>query len=138
MINVEVRAEDYVDIRDLQSRRSERIQIVVVRLAVKTRMYRCAILVVANTAVDQDGVVWGPNDIGLEAEDQSILLIQRPGRQHPAPVFAEHLGRETGQERAGRADGALEFDDMIDPNLAEVETRSHVSRPPSIPPLMQV
>jgi len=50
---------------------------------------RRAFLVIADAAVDQDGVVRRADDVGLEAQDQHVSFVQRSSLPQPAPVLGE-------------------------------------------------
>ena len=56
-----------------------------------------AVLIVADATIDQDGMTPGLHDVGLEAQYQVVLGIERRGRQ-PGSVLRQHLGRQLGQE----------------------------------------
>ena len=71
-------------------------------------------LVVADAAVDQDGVMRRLHHIGLEAEDQNVLVVERAGLLHPAAIFGQQFRRQTGHHFQRREETGFLFDDAVD------------------------
>ena len=69
MVGVHVRAHDVVDVADAESGCRQVLLVTIARQHVPERA-RGARLVVADAAVDQDGVVRGLHDVALDAQDQ--------------------------------------------------------------------
>ncbi len=82
MIDMQMRAHDIVDVAKRKSRCGKRARVNVVGLHVPFRTQRPR-LVVADAAVDQDGVVRRLHDVGLEAQDQRVAVVDRLRLSHP-------------------------------------------------------
>ena len=82
------------------------------------------VLVVANAAIDQDVVFPDLHDIGLEAEHQVVIGIQRRGRE-PVTVLVQHLFGQAGQEFQRGGEAALHFDDPVDGHIPGFECQAH-------------
>src|SRR4029079_14257329 len=78
-----------------------------------------------DAAVDQHGVVRGLHYIGLEAQQQYVLLVQRFGLPHPCPVLGQPLGRQSRQHLQRRNERAFLLDDAMDGEVADGELQAH-------------
>ncbi len=88
MIDMQMRAHDIVDIAHGEACCSEAADIGIVGLHVPFRSLRPR-LVVADAAIDQDGVVRRLHDIGLETQDQHVVGVERTGLLHPLAVLRQ-------------------------------------------------
>ena len=82
MVDMQMRAHDIVDVGDGNPGGSQRARVSVVGLHVPFRPLRPR-LVVADAAIDQDGVVRRLHHIGLEAQDQHVFVVECAGLLHP-------------------------------------------------------
>ena len=127
MIHMEVRAHDEVDVVHRQAGRGKAAHERVVLLLVPQRT-RFAVLVVADATIDQDVVAPGLHDVGLEAQHQVVLRIQRGGRE-PGAVLRQHLGLQLRQELQGGGEAAFHLDDPVDRHVADAECVGHFLAP---------
>jgi hypothetical protein len=96
VIDMQMRAHHVVDIADGKARRGEAAQKGVVGLHVPFRPLRPR-LVVADAAVDQDGVMRRLYDVRLEAQDQHVIVVERMRGTHPRAVLGQDFRRQAGQ-----------------------------------------
>ena len=124
MIDMQMRAHHEIDVADGNARGAERAHVGVVGLQVPFRAQRPR-LVVADAAIDQDGVVRRPHDVGLEAQDQHVVVIDRAGLFHPRLVLSEPLRRECRQHvERGQERGFL-LDDAVNAEIAGGQFETH-------------
>ena len=100
VVGVQVGAEDDVDVLGREAGGGEGIEPEAVGLAVPDGAVR-QVLVVADAGVDEDGVVGGPDDEGLEAEDDAVLGVEGVGGE-PVAVLGEQVGGECGGRSRAR------------------------------------
>ena len=63
--------------------------------------------------------------IGLEAEDQHVVVVERAGLLHPRPVLRQDFRRQARQHLQGRQEGGFLFDDTVDGEVADGEFQAH-------------
>ncbi|MCP1747854.1 hypothetical protein J2R73_009873 [Bradyrhizobium japonicum] len=124
MIDMQMRAHHEIDVVDREPGGVESAQVRIVGLHVPFRPLR-ARLVVADAAVDQNGAVRRLHHIGLEAQEQHVLLVQRLGLPHPCPVLGQHLGRQSRQHVQCRDERGLLLDDAMDGEIADRVFQAH-------------
>ena len=125
MVDVQVGAHDEVDVLDREPVPPRAAHVGVDRLHVPVRPRRRG-LVVADAAIDQDGMVRRAHHVGLDAEHE---LPGRPVERAPAPArrgSPPALRRQTRQEIEHRQKRALLLDDPMDRDLAEAEGGRHL------------
>ena len=92
---------------------------------------RGAWLVVTDATIDQDGVVGGLHQIGLDAKHElAILAVEVAALGHPGPILLQHLWRQRGEEFQGIKERAFLFDDAVDRDVADLERGGHWLSPP--------
>jgi hypothetical protein len=64
--------------------------------------------------------------IGLEAQDQHIVAVERAGLLHPGPVLRQDFRRQARQHFEGRQKGGFLFDDAVDGEVADCKFQAHV------------
>ncbi|MGY4232323.1 hypothetical protein ACVIIW_001270 [Bradyrhizobium sp. USDA 4449] len=128
VIDMQVRAHHEIDVINRDPGGIECAQICVVSLHVPFRTIGSR-LVVADAAVDQDGVMRRLHDIGLEAEHQDVLLIQRACLPHPISVLGQHLGRQSRQHLQRRDERRLLLDDALNGEIADRIFQAHARFP---------
>ena len=93
MIDVQMGAHHVIDLIDRHARRGQ-ISLELIRIHHVPKRPRRAGLMVADTAVDQDVMMRGLDQIALDAQNQlPVHAIQIAAIGHPALVFRQHLGR---------------------------------------------
>ncbi|MGC0321122.1 hypothetical protein ABIG06_001751 [Bradyrhizobium sp. USDA 326] len=65
------------------------------------------------------------HEVGLETQQQHVLLVQRPGLTHPLPILGQHLRRQSRQYLQGRNEGRLLLDDAMNGEIADRELEAH-------------
>ena len=128
MIEVQVGAQHEVNVADREAGGRQGPHVDFVVFHVHGRKFR-PVLVIADAAVDQDGVVRGAYDVGLKAKDQLSVRGER-GRDQPGSMFCQHLGLQARQKRQRGGERDLELDDPVDNNIAAGERRAHCRLPP--------
>ena len=128
MVGVQMRAHDEIDVVDAKSACRE-VLLVAIGIHHVPKTPRRSRLVVADAAIDHDGVVRCLHDVALDTEHQLIGGIEEFWLQ-PAPVLVEKLfchGREKFQRLEERA---LLLDNAVDRGLADFDC-SGQDGPPS-------
>ena len=64
--------------------------------------------------------------IGLETQDQHVVVVERTGLLHPRPVLGQQLRRQARQHLKRRQEGRLLFDDAVDGEIADGKFQAHV------------
>src|SRR5271165_4732542 len=98
MVDMQMGTHHVVDLIDRDSRRSKALlePVGVHHVPERTRRAR---LVIANTAVDQNVVMLGLQQIGLDAQHElPALPVEIATLGHPAAIFLQHLGCERWEE----------------------------------------
>ena len=111
MVGVEVRAQHDVDVLGRNAHRAQALQERDVE-HVEARQPRPR-LVVAGTAVEEDGVSPGANQPGVVAGDELVARRIVVDRRHPRQVRREPLAHEPGQELLGG--GVVRAHLLLDP-----------------------
>ena len=124
VVDVQMRAHYEVDVVNGKAGAGEPAQIGIIRLHVPFRPLRPR-LVVADAAIDQDGVVRRLHHIGLEAQDQHVLVVERAGLLHPRPVLRQHFRRQARQHFQRRQEGGFLFDNTVNGEVAGGEFEAH-------------
>jgi len=124
VIDMQMRAHHEVDVIDREPRGVESTQIRVVGLHVPFRPIG-ARLVVADAAVDQNGMVRRLHHVGLEAQQQDVLVIQRLRFAHPCPVLGQHFARQPRQHLKRRDERGFLLDDTMDGEIADRVCEAH-------------
>jgi hypothetical protein len=116
-------AHHEIDVACRNARRRQRAHIGVVgfHIPLRTRPR----LVVADAAVEQNGVMRRLHHIGLETQDQHVLRIQRGRLSHPRPVFRQQVRRQAGQHLQCRQEGGFLLDDAVDGEIADAQRETH-------------
>jgi hypothetical protein len=140
MVGVQMRAHDKIDVVHTESACRE-VLLVAIGIHHVPEAPRRSRLVVANAAIDHDGVVRCLHNVALDTEHQLIGGIEEPGLQ-PASVLVEKLSGN-GREKFHRLEewallldnavdrGGANFDSsgqkglLLPVNLASHETRSN-------------
>lgn len=65
------------------------------------------------------------HDVGLEAQDQYVAVVERLGLLHPRPVFREPLRRQAGQQIQRRQESGFLLDDAMNGEIAGGEFEAH-------------
>jgi hypothetical protein len=65
------------------------------------------------------------HDIGLEAQDQHVLVVERTGLLHPRPVLRQQLRRQARQHFQRRQEGGFLLDDAVNGEIADGELEAH-------------
>ena len=65
------------------------------------------------------------HDVGLEAQDQRVAVVDRAGLFHPRPVLRQQLRRQPGQHLQRRQEGGFLLDDAMDGEIADGEFQAH-------------
>jgi hypothetical protein len=120
VIDMQMRAHHVVDIADGKPSRVQPAQIGVVGLHVPFRTSRPR-LVVANGAIDQDGVMRRLHDVGLETQDQHVFVVERSGLLHLRTVLGQKLRRQAGQHFQRRQESGFLLDDAMDGEVADAK-----------------
>ena len=128
VIDMQMRAHHEIDVADGKSRRGEAAQKGVVGLHIPVRPLRPR-LVVADAAVDQDGVMRRLHDIGLEAQHQHVIVVERARRAHPRAVLGQQFRRQARQHLQCRQERHLLLDDAMDREIADGEFQTHFRFP---------
>ena len=63
--------------------------------------------------------------IGLEAQDQHAVVVERAGLLHPRPVLRQDFRRQAWQHFEGRQKGGFLFDDAVDGEVADCKFQAH-------------
>ena len=119
-----MRAHHVIDVADGNAGGVERPQIDVVGFHIPFRTRRPR-LVVADAAVDQDGMMRRLHDVGLEAQDQYVVVVERVRAPHPRPVLCEPLRRKAGQQIQCRQECGFLLDDAMNGEIAGGEFEAH-------------
>jgi hypothetical protein len=65
------------------------------------------------------------HDVGLETQDQHVVVVDRVGLSHPRPVLRQKLRRQPGQHVERRQEGGFLLDETVDGEVAERELETH-------------
>ena len=65
------------------------------------------------------------DDVGLEAQDQHVAVVDRAGLLHPRPVLRQQFRRQVGQHVQRRQEGGFLLDDAMDGEIADAEFQTH-------------
>jgi hypothetical protein len=86
-----------------------------------------AAVVIADAAVDQDGVMRRFHHTGLETQDQHVVGVERAGLLHPRPVLGQDFRRQARQHLQRRQQGGFLFDDAVNGEIADGKLEAHAS-----------
>ena len=67
------------------------------------------------------------HDIGLEAQDQNVIGVERARLPHPRPVLREQVRRQRRQQIQRRQERGFLLDDAMDGEIADGELETHDS-----------
>ena len=124
MIDMQMRAHHEIDVADRKAGGLQRPHIGVVGLHVPFRAQRPR-LVVADAAIDQDGVMRRLHDVGLETQDQHVVVVDRTGLFHPRPVLREPFRRQAGQQVQRRQERGFLLDNAMNGEVAGSKFEAH-------------
>ena len=65
------------------------------------------------------------HDVGLEAQDQYVTVVERLGCFIHAPVFREPFRRQAGQHLQRRQESGFLLDDAMNGEIADGEFEAH-------------
>src|SRR6516162_2309554 len=128
MVGMQVRAHHEVDVGNREARclRPANIGVVGLHVPFRTRRPR---LVIADAGVNQDGVMRRLDDVGLKAQDQRVLVVERLRISHPSPVLGKTLPGQIGKHLQRRQERSLLLDDTVDREVADGEFEAHCRGP---------
>jgi hypothetical protein len=122
VVDVQVCAQDVVDVLDLEASLGEVLHVG----AVQHMEARLAgtLLVVADAGVDQDGVVPRPQHPAVDRGHDAVDLRVVVGRRQPGQVRLDVLGRPIGQQHVGLEAMAQALLDAPHLDVADIEHRA--------------
>ncbi len=100
-----------------KTRGGQRAHKVLVALEIPFRSRRPH-LVVADATVNQNDMMRRAHDIGLETEDQPVILT-KGFRRKPAAILLEHFRRESGKHVKRRQKRPLQLNDAMNADVAD-------------------
>jgi hypothetical protein len=65
------------------------------------------------------------HDVGVEAQDQHVVVVDRAGLFHPRLVLGEPLRRQAGQHIERGQERGLLLDDAVNGKIAGGELQTH-------------
>ena len=69
------------------------------------------------------------NDIGLKAQDQRVVGVDRASIAHPRPVLGQQVRRQSGKQVQRRQERGFLLDDAMNGEIAGGEFEAHVALP---------
>ena len=124
VVDMQVRAHHEVDVCDREARSRERAHIAVVRVHVPLRTIRPR-LVVTDATIDQHSMMWRLHDVGLEAQDERVGVVERTGLLHPSAIFGEHVRRQIWQHVLRLQERGFLLDDAMDREVTDGKFQFH-------------
>ena len=130
MIDMQMRAHDEIDIIHAKTRGGQRAHKVLVALEIPFRSRRPH-LVVADATVNQNDMMRRAHDIGLETEDQPVILTKGFGRK-PVAILLEHFRRESRKHVKRRQKRPLQLNDAMNADVADAQELVHCGFPAGV------